>query len=185
MSKSNSGLFKGTLGTTYLDSTSKLTSYTDRGIEIPKIIKEALNSLSKSGNYIIANKLSEKEISIMSKETGVEFASVTIGNKTYVIRGNEYGTDIPDSIIKDMIKNKGTLDFHSHPHDDDCIPSCSDRKLMGRLNKITGQETSYIVTPNGKTVLFNSNGIVSTGTVENKITNDMKKLYMDLFGGKK
>ena len=53
-----------------------------------------------------------------------------------------------------MAKHSGTLDFHSHPHNDDCIPSVADTNIMKLLRKATGQKTSCIVTPNGKTVLF-------------------------------
>ena len=54
---------------------------------------------------------------------------------------------------------------------------------MRRIYKSTGQETSSIVTPNGRTVLYNRHGTISTGTVENNISDEMKKIYLSLFGG--
>ena len=76
MSKGYSGLFSGTLGTSYLNKLLKDSSYSDRGIEIPEEIKKILSKLTKKGDYISASEeeLSMLNVSIMSKETGVEFA---------------------------------------------------------------------------------------------------------------
>ncbi len=78
MSKSDSGLFQGTLGSTYENSTSKETSYTDRGIEVPKHIQDALAQLKKTGDYIKSDVggYSMTDASIMSIETGS--VSITI-----------------------------------------------------------------------------------------------------------
>ena len=54
---------------------------------------------------------------------------------------------------------------------------------MKKIYKSTKQKTSTIVTPNGRTVLYNRNGTVSTGTVENKINDELKNVYLSLFGG--
>jgi len=51
------------------------------------------------------------------------------------------------------------------------------------LNEITGQTTSKIVTPNGRTTVFNKFGVVSTSTVSNIIDEDTKQIYLKLFGG--
>ena len=51
MSKGYSGLFSGTLGTTYLNKLLKDSSYSDRGIEIPEEIKKILSKLTKKGDY--------------------------------------------------------------------------------------------------------------------------------------
>ncbi len=186
MSKSDSGLFQGTLGSTYENSTSKETSYTDRGIEVPKHIQDALAQLKKPGDYIKSDVggYSMTDASIMSKETGVEFAKVSIGSETYLIRGNAKGTVIPESLMKKIKINNGTLDFHSHPHNDDLMPSLSDRKVMGSLKRATGQAYSTIVTPNGRTCLFNENGVIEIGTVPNKISDARKQALIELFGGK-
>ena len=57
---------------------------------------------------ILGNKddFSEKDVSIMSKETGVEYARLTIGDKTCLVRGDKTGTDIPSDIFKEL-KQKG------------------------------------------------------------------------------
>ncbi len=44
-------------------------------------------------------------------------------------------------MLKQIERNKGTLDFHTHPHDDDCVPSNSDKTLMKLLKKLTEQKT--------------------------------------------
>lgn len=40
-----------------------------------------------------------KNVSIMSKETGVEFARVSINGETYLIRGDTHGTYIPPDLL--------------------------------------------------------------------------------------
>lgn len=84
MSKGYSGHFNGTLGTTYGNSKLKEESYSDRGIEIPKELKTTLSKLKKKGDYIAINgkRFSMKDVSIMSKETGVEFAKVKVDGKS-------------------------------------------------------------------------------------------------------
>ena len=186
MSKSDSGLFQGTLGSTYENSTSKETSYTDRGIEVPKHIQDALAQLKKPGDYIKSDvgRYSMTDASIMSKETGVEFAMVSIGSESFLIRGNAKGAVIPELLMKKIKSNNGTLDFHSHPHNDDLIPSVSDRKVMSSLKKATGQTFSKIVTPNGRICVFDEHGIIETGSVSNTIDDARKQALLKLFGGK-
>ena len=106
MSKGYSGLFHGTLGTTYMNLSSLEKSYSDRGISLPDNIKNALSKLAKKGNFIKGSPddFSMKNVGIMSKETGVEFARVTVGGETYLIRGDERGTDIPPLLLSKMHK---------------------------------------------------------------------------------
>lgn len=138
------------------------------------------------GDYVEGNRddFSMTDVSIMSKESKVEFAKVTIGDRSYLIRGDSKGTVIPEHIMSEIKKSSGKLEFHSHPHNDDCIPSKSDRLLMHKLSILTGQKTSSIVTPNGKTSIFSEDGVVETGTVHMIIDIDMRKIYQKLFGGK-
>ena len=160
--------------------------YSDRGIEIPEYIKKAIKQLKFKGDYISdsKDKYSSTDVSVLSKETGVEYAKVTIGKKCYIIRGDKNGTTIPESIIARMKRESGKLDFHSHPHDDDCIPSVADRNMIKHLEQTTGQKTSQIITPNGRTTLFNKEGVIQTGTVPNIIDDERKKALLKIFGGK-
>ena len=104
MSKGLSGLFYGTLGTTRINSSQENISYSERGIEIPEHIRKILLQLQKKGDIVTGGKenFSMKDVSIMSKETGVEFAKVTIGEETYLVRGDKTGAVVPDSL---MMKN--------------------------------------------------------------------------------
>ena len=183
MSKGNSGLFQGTLGTARINSSQKDTTYSDRGVEIPEHIKQTLSKLRNKGDIVTGNRdsFSMKDASIMSKETGVEFAKVTIGEKTYLVRGDKNGVVVPEALMKKMAKNEGKLDFHSHPYDNDCVPSRADREMLRKLKNKTGQTTSQIVTPNGRTVTFSEHGVVSTGTVPNLIDESLKQAYLDLW----
>ena len=183
MSKGNSGLFHGTLGTTHINSSQKDTSYADRGVDIPEHIKQTLSKLKSKGDIVTGSRdsFSMKDVSVMSKETGVEFAKVTIGDKTYLVRGDKNGAVVPEALMKKMAKIGGTLDFHSHPHDNDCVPSGADREMVTILKSMTGQSTSQIVTPNGRTVTFNEHGVISTGIVPNLIDESLKQAYLDLW----
>ena len=182
------GGFGETLGSTYESSgeNSNEESYSDRGIESPGDIKTLLEEMSQKGDFVTGTKsdFSMTDVSIMSKETKVEFAKVTIGDKSYLIRGDSKGTVIPEHVMSELKKGTGKLEFHSHPRNDDLIPSKADRSLMSKLSRITGQKTSTIVTPNGKTAVFGEHGVIEAGTVHNIIDNDMKKIYLKLFGGK-
>ena len=117
MSKGYSGLFSGTMGvavnSTYLTGSSDVESYSDRGIDIPEHIKEHLVHLQNKGDYITGSvgAFSMSDVSIMSKETGVEFAHVTIGDTTYLIRGDVKGTVIPYTEIKFLQKKNKIMSF--------------------------------------------------------------------------
>ena len=179
------GGFGNTLGSTFANSNSSEETYSDRGIEIPENLKVALSRLKEKGDYIVSegDSFSMKDVSIMSKESGVEFAKVFVDGKTYLIRGDKSGTVIPDSLLTKMKNKSGRLEFHSHPHNDDCIPSKADMKLMGILKKVTGQRISMIVTPNGRTCTFDENGVISIGTVINTIDASHQQALLKLFGG--
>ena len=50
--------------------------------------------------------------------------------------------------------------------------------------KITGQQSSKNVTPNGISAIFNEYGIIETRSVSNMIDETTRKMYEELFGGK-
>ena len=185
MSKGNSNLFHGTLGTTVSGLARSPESYSDRGIEVPERVKDMNRKLPKKGSYITGSKkdFSVKDVSIMSKETGVEFAKVTIGDKSFLIRGDQNGAVIPNSLISKMEKGNSSFDYHSHPYDDDIIPSEDDIKAFRKICRKTGQTSSMIIAPNGKKASYNESGIVSVGTIENIIDNEYKAALVKLFGG--
>ena len=180
MSKGYSGLFSGTKGasanSTYITDSSDVESYSERGIDIPEHIKENLSKLQHKGDSITGSvgEFSMSDVSLMSKEAGVEFAHVTVGDTTYLIRGDVKGTVIPYSLFNKMKKNGGTWDFHSHPHNDDCIPSDSDKKLIKKLSEYTNSADRE----------FGESGVISVGTVPNKIDADRQRALLELFGGK-
>lgn len=163
----------------------KEQSYSDRKIELPENIKKNLSMLVNSGDYITGEResFSMGDISVMSKETGVEFACVTINNTAYLIRGDKTSTDIPKEILDEIIKNKGTLDFHSHPHEGDTVPSCSDRNVIKLLENLTGQQRSKIVTTDNLVVEFDKYGAISIESIPNIINDDYAEALKILFGG--
>ena len=185
MSKGNSNLFHGTFGTSVSGLTQPLRSYSDRGIEIPENVRSMLEKLPKKGSFIKGSHkdFTIRDVSIMSKETGVEFAKVTIGDESYLIRGDQFGATIPPKIKRLMRQKHSSFDFHSHPHDDDLVPSEDDIKAFKIVRRITHQKSSLIITPNGRKSSFNQNGIISVGTIRQTVDDDYKRALAKLFGG--
>ena len=89
---------------------------------------------------------------------------------------------IPNAVLNRIVKEGGQLEFHSHPYDNDCVPSNNDLKMLSKLRKETGQRTSKIVTPNGRVTIFDSHGVVEMTAISNKIDNAHKKALLELFG---
>ncbi len=119
----------------YGNSNSSEETYADRGIYIPENLKSALSKIKSKGDYITAetDSFSMKDVSIMSKESGVEFVKVSVDGKTYIIRGDKSGTVIPNSLLSKLKSGSGILEFHSHPHNDDCICAFSLLKMLHML----------------------------------------------------
>lgn len=160
-------------------------SYSELGIEIPKKIKSYLESLTVSGSFIKGNvgDFSMDDLKILSKETKVEFAKVTIGSTSYLIRGTENGTIIPNELVEELRKHGGKWDFHSHPFENDNIPSPADITALKTIQYITGQKTSEIVTTNGLVTVFNEYGVIEVKSLDAIIDNERRKALEELFGG--
>ncbi len=80
-------------------------------------------------------------------------------------------------------KHSGIFAFHSHPHDNNNIPSVLDLKLMKKLRSDTGQRTSVIITTNGMKTIFDEHGVIELGTISNHIDNNYKAALLKLFVG--
>lgn len=170
---------------TIFNGKDKLPSYSSLGIEIPEEVSGYLKKL-ESVDYIEGEKCSFpiSILPIMSREEDVEFAVVSIQEKSYLVKGNKDGTTIPDELAKLLISNKGTIDYHSHPFTNDLIPSLRDCESLKRL---PWQNESYLITENGKVTIFNQYGIIETGlnstAVDNRNRSEIELMYEDLFGG--
>lgn len=140
----------------------KAIPYSERGIEIDIRLRGYLEELKNEGDYIVGRKgsFSPEDLSILSTEEGVEFATLTIGAKTYLLRGGERSTTIPDDIFVRLIEEHGTLDCHSHPYIMDLMPSKEDTDF---IRKLEWQEKSIIVDPNGRKEFFNKYGMMPIG----------------------
>lgn len=140
----------------------KAIPYSERGIEIDSRLQDYLKKLKKNGDYIVGEKGSflPEELSILSTEVGVEFASLTIGSKSYLLRGEERSTTIPDHIFLLLLEKRGTLDCHSHPYIMDLMPSKED---MDFIRALKWQKNSMIVDPNGRKTFFDKDGVVIGG----------------------
>ena len=177
------------------DDTIKLSStgngykniepYSSRGIELPDNVKEYMNSLKNEGQFIegVTDSFTEQEISAMSRETGAEYARITIDDKAYLARGANTGMIIPEQLEKMLKQSGGTLDFHTHPFEGDLIPSKDDRSSIARLEKITGQKTSKIITADGQISIFSKDGVLETSTVKVSVDKKYEKMINELFGG--
>ena len=157
----------------------KAIPYSERGIKLDERIKGYMKGLTKAGQYVSskAGTYTTEDMAILTTETGVEYTLLTIGGKSYMIRGTENGTTIPDELYEALVKNKGTLDYHTHPYIGDIIPSKSDREVLKTLN---WQEKSGIIDPRGNVVEFDANGNIER---ENNGLQRNEDFYAELFGG--
>lgn len=118
-------------------------------------------------------------------ETGEEYAKLTIGNKEYAVRGTDKGVDIPAELMEKLRSEGGILDFHCHPYIGDTVPSEEDVQAIIKIKSITGQETSEIISPDGKVATFGTSGIISVETLqEAMITEERKQAFAKMFEGK-
>ena len=148
---------------------------------LPKEIKDWIEKLPRYMDSIETSPApSYEQISLLSRQEGVEFASITIGNRNIIIRGDTNGTAISKELLEDMIRNKGILNCHSHPYIGDLQPSKSDLWLAQILDH---QKEFEIITPDNMKAVYTKHGIKSVGNIERKLSEqDVLELYK-LFGG--
>ena len=125
----------------------------------------------------MAGTFKSQDLAIFTTETGVEYTTISINNKEYLIRGLERSTTIPDELIETLLDEHGTLDCHSHPFIGDLMPSESDKDF---LRLLTWQKESLIIDPTQNAVKFTAEGSVEVFNVENIRDDDY---YSELFGG--
>ena len=114
---------------------------------------------------------------MLTTETGVEFTRVNAAGKTFLIRGSENFTTIPQEILDLVIESRGSVECHSHPYIGDIVPSDADKRMMELL---TWVQESTIIDPTEKTARFNSLGLIDTGME----TSDRKEdYYKDMIWG--
>lgn len=157
----------------------KAKPYSKRGIEIEKRLKDYLTNLNENSDYISVptGTIKKQDLAILTTETGVEFTSLTIGEKSYLIRGMQSGTTIPIELKEAIIKNKGTLDCHSHPFIGDLIPSDEDKDF---LKMLTWQKESIIIDPEQSAAKFTIHGIKEKFKIETEQDSDYwKELFKD------
>ena len=157
----------------------KATPFSERGIDIEDRLKKYIGKLNKDGEYIseVAGTFKKQDLAIMTAETGVEYTTLTFGGKSYMIRGLEKSTTIPKDLVDALLKEKGTLDCHSHPFVGDLSPSESDRNF---LKMLTWQKESVIIDPTQNAVRFTADGALGVFNVESDHDDDY---YGILFGG--
>jgi len=108
----------------------KAIPYSERGIEIEPRLVSYMEQLSMDGTFITdkAGSYSMEDLQILTAETGVEYTMLTIDGQSYLIRGNERGTSIPDELAELLYEKQGEFVCHSHPFIGDLNPSASDRR---------------------------------------------------------
>lgn len=81
-----------------------MPSFSSRGIEIPSNVKNYLDEL-KSKSYIQGSigDFTIKDLVIMSREEDVEFAVVSFDNKSFLIKGKEKMTEIPNDLWNEFM----------------------------------------------------------------------------------
>ena len=171
--KSNSLIALSTSGS----SGEKASPYPTKSV--PHLINRYLKSLKKYGDILnVKEPPSFSDISLMSRQSGTEYASITIGNEHYIIKGNTKGTPIPNEIFEKIKLNKGTLNCHSHPFIDDFRVSKADINVAKQMY---WQKEFYIVSPDGKFATYGSNGIIDIDIIKKKLDGSDYEFYSKLF----
>ena len=154
------------------------TPYSQRGVKIEERLQEYLNELHADGDYIVrpAGEIKYQDLAILTTESGVEYTTMTIGKRSYLIRGAENRTTIKQELLDMLVKNKGTLDCHSHPYVGDLVPSASDKKF---LELLPWQEESAIIEPGQNAIRFNHKGVTGSLRIEDKRDDNY---YQFMFG---
>lgn len=144
--------------------------------KIPEKIKNYINKMTEYGSTLqVDSPISFEEIGLLSRQTGTEFASITIGKKHYIVRGD--ATKTPLSL--EVFSQKGVLNCHSHPYVGDIRPSLEDLKVAQGM---TWQKEFYVVSPDGKYGTYSANGIIDVKDVNRSMTSEEGiKLYEELF----
>ena len=149
--------------------------------KVPQRIRTYLSKLQKSGDKIeIDSPISFEDIALMSRQTGCEFASFTVGQKSYVLLGDENGTYIPKDFLNFLKLHKGKFNCHSHPYIGDLQPSESDIELA---NIMSWQNRFYIITPDMKKAVYTKNGVLEIDDVRSIYSSDDIKILEEIFGG--
>lgn len=166
------------------DRGQKMEPLTARGISLPEEISSVIKKTEKSGDYAVVNDFANKDLCVLTRETGVEYSKISIGEEVYVIRGEETGLTIPDDIIDLLSQSGGRFDAHCHPFVGDVIPSRADIQAIEKLEAITGQKTSEIYSVDGMHSTYSKHGIiqVTTSSDENVLSEKDKRMLEKLFG---
>lgn len=156
----------------------KAIPYSERGIKIEPRVVRFMEQLPQDGTYIAdkAKSFNMEDIQILTAETGVEFTLLEIGEDSYLIRGNERGTTIPDKVSEQLYNKKGSFVCHSHPYIGDLKPSQSD---IDFLNSLTWQTESVIIDPSGDMIIYDQHGVKEKNHIQ-PIRNE--NYYDDIFG---
>ena len=146
---------------------------------IPFRIKKYLSELNKYGDELKTEKpLTFEEISLMSRQSGVEFASITCDGVNYIIRGNKKDTMISEEILLELKRTKGKLNCHSHPYIGDLNPSVEDVEFAKLLD---WQDEFYIVAPDKTYSIYTVNGLLEIRNIEKDISEEDIEFYKSLF----
>jgi SPP1 gp7 family putative phage head morphogenesis protein len=161
------------------DSGKLATPYSDN--MLPDNVKSNLHRLKKAGDCIETEAvISFGEIALMSRQTGVEFASITIGSKNYILRGSATSTTLPAELFEELKKKKGVLNCHSHPFVGDTRPSVEDLNLCRMM---PWQNQFYIVSPDNTYSIYTKGGIQETRILAKDLSGENLEFYKLLFGG--
>lgn len=112
----------------------KAIPYSQRGIEIEPRLTQYMEQLAAADSYISdkAGTYSMEDLQILTAETGVEYTMLNIDGQSYLIRGNERGTSIPNELAELLYNKQREFVCHSHPFIGDLKPSVSEENIIGQ-----------------------------------------------------
>ncbi|MBR6474563.1 MAG: hypothetical protein IKS98_03855 [Lachnospiraceae bacterium] len=81
------------------------------------------------------------DLAYLSAKTGHEFAILRGKDIDILFHGNSLHCEFPETLVEMMIDHKVEIIGHSHPGEDDPIPSSADRAALIKI----GQKNSFVV----------------------------------------
>ena len=149
--------------------------------QIPTKIKDALSKLKEYGDTIeVDTPYKFREMSLLSRQTGTEFASISVNGRNIIIKGNNAGVNLSHDLLEEIKKHKGVLNCHSHPYIGDLQPSMSDIELAKFMD---WQEEFNIITPDMQQCVYDRFGIIEVNKVSSDLSEDEIEILKKLFGG--
>lgn len=118
-----------------------------------------LNKIPNIGDYVEFEKdyIEESDLAYLTAWTDNEFAWLTGKNHDLLYHGEKYHCCFDENLTEALLSKKYSIYMHSHPDEDNPVPSKADRNVLIQI----GQKTSKIISATTKRVIeYSSNSFL-------------------------